>query len=157
MLDTFVLPYLLIERVRVDFVLNEELKLAIELEHKFSAGRNCIAIKKIRRLFALTDKLITQHHGVLGAPESAGPLLVHLCTWCHSVHCKVKKSSRFDSVDYLIDGLHDIGPDLVEILELAHSFVQLRVIAMDAIVHDTIQIQIQVIYTIVGSYMNTYL
>ena len=60
-------------------------------------------------------------------------------------------------MNYLIDGLHDIGPDLVEILELAHSFVQLRVIAMDAIVHDTIQIQIQVIYTIVGSYMNTYL
>ena len=135
----------MIERVGVDFVLSEELKLAIELEHKFSAGRNCVAIKKIWRLFTLTDKLIAQHHGVLGAPESAGPLLVHLCTWCHSVHCKVKKSSRFDSVDYLINSLHDIGPDLVEILELAHSFVQLGIVAVNAVVDDRVQVEVQVV------------
>ena len=42
----------------------------------------------------------------------------------------------------LIDGFHDIGPDLVKVLELAHSLVQLGIVTMDTIVDNTVQIQI---------------
>ena len=47
---------------------------------------------------------------------------------------------------YLIYGLHDVGPHLVEVHQLADSLMQLRVIPVDAVVHYAIQIQVQVVY-----------
>jgi hypothetical protein len=44
-----------------------------------------------------------------------------------------------------VDGFHDVDPDFVEISELADPFMQLRIITVDAVVHDTIQIQIEII------------
>ncbi len=46
----------------------------------------------------------------------------------------------------LIDGFHDVGPDFIEILQLRHSLMELSIVTVDAIVHDTIQIEVEIIY-----------
>ena len=47
---------------------------------------------------------------------------------------------------YLIYGLHDVGPHLIEVHQLADSLMQLRVIPVDAVVHYAIKIKVQVVY-----------
>ena len=46
----------------------------------------------------------------------------------------------------LVYGFHDVGPHFIEICELADSLMQLRIVAMDAVVHNTVQIKVQIIY-----------
>lgn len=48
----------------------------------------------------------------------------------------------------LIDSLHDVDPDLVKAfgsLQLADFLMQLGIVAVDAVVHDAVQIEIQVV------------
>ena len=47
----------------------------------------------------------------------------------------------------LVDRLHYVGPLLVKVNQLADSFMQPLVIPVNAVVHDAIQIQVQVVYT----------
>ena len=46
----------------------------------------------------------------------------------------------------LIDRLHDVSPDFIEICELADSLMQFGIVAMNAVVHNTVQIKVQIIY-----------
>lgn len=132
----------MIQWISVDLVLNEELELAVEFEHEFGTGRDGIAIKQVVRLLALSQQLLTQHLRVLSTAESTRTLLIHLRARGHSVHCEEEDLARFDSVHDLIYGFHDVGPDLVEVIELAHALVQLGVVSVDAVVHDAVQVQI---------------
>jgi len=51
-------------------------------------------------------------------------------------------------VDDLIDGFHYVAPYLIEVLELADPLMQLCIVSVDAVVHDPIQIEIEVVYNI---------
>ena len=56
------ITYILIRQVSVEFVLNEELQLTVEFEHKLGTGGDGIAIKQVGSILALTQKLVSQHH-----------------------------------------------------------------------------------------------
>lgn len=53
-----------------------------------------------------------------------------------------------DCVHDLIDSLHDVDPDLVKALgslQLADFLMKLGIVAVDAVVDDAVQIEVQVV------------
>lgn len=45
----------------------------------------------------------------------------------------------------LVDGFHDGGPELLLVFHSTDSLMQLRIITMHAIVHNTIQVEVQIV------------
>ena len=138
--------YLFIQGVGIQLVLHEEFKLPIQLKHELGARRDSIAIKEVRCFLALLQKLFFQKEGIFSRAETAGTLLVHFGTWGHTINRQKQNLAGLHGMHDLIYRLHDIGPDFIEISELANPLMQFGIISVNAVVDNTVQIKVQIIY-----------
>ena len=135
----------MIERVRVQFVLDEEVQLFAQVGHEFGAGRDRITVKQVGHLFAARFDLSLEKGAFACTFKPSRTLLIHLGSRSDSIDRKENIFLGLHQMHDFIDGLHDGRPQLLHVFQSADALVALRVIAVDAIMDDTIQIQVQVI------------
>ena len=135
----------MVERITVQLVFHEPLQLLVQLEHELGAWRDLVRVEKLRHFFALGEELVPQLLGVFGASETTRSLLVHLGARCHTVDRQKDELAWLDYVNNLVNGSHDVRPDVLKVSQLRNTLVPLRVVPVDRVVNNTVQIQVKVV------------
>ena len=138
--------YGLVQRVSVELVFDEPLELPAQLVHKVRTRRDLVRVEHLGDTLALLLQVFAQIRRVLGAAEATRPLLVHFCARSDAVDGKQDQFSRFDCMHDLVDGPHDVRPDLLEVVQRRNLLVLRLVIAVDAIVYDAVDVKVQVVF-----------
>jgi hypothetical protein len=63
----------------------------------------------------------------------------------YTINCQKQYLLRLNGVNELIDCLHHSSPNLLQVIKLTDPFVAFWVIAVDAIVDNTVQVHVKVI------------
>lgn len=77
----------------------------------------------------------------LYTPESPSSLLVHLCSWCHTIHSHEENLARLDDPEENLQVMEDVCKNLF----LRDAKVDVLVIGMGTLVDNPIHVQIQIV------------
>jgi len=90
-------------------------------------------------------QLLFQNLRIFGTAESARSLLVHFGAGCHTIDSKEQNLLGLDGVDQLVDGSHDGRPHFLQVIQLADALVPLRIVAVNAIMHDAVKVHVEIV------------
>ena len=136
---------ILIERVRVELVLYEKVQLLAQVLHEIGAWWDGIAVKEVRHRFSTRLNLLFEKGAFARSSEATRSLLIHFGAWGHSIDGQEDILFWLDQMHNLVDGFHDGGPELLLVFHSTDSLMQLWIITMHAIVHNTIQVEVQIV------------
>ena len=121
------------------------MQLFAQVRHEFGAGGDRIAVKQVWHLFTARLDLGLEKGALACTSESTRTLLIHLGPRGNPIDREEHVLFGLHQVNDFVDGLHDGRPQLLHVLQSTDALVALRIVAVDAIMDDTIKIQVQII------------